>query len=1783
MTVFSENEHGAPSVAPLKPLSLLSNGLRFQPHTFADQWLGQWGLVGDAPVTVTYQEVETEESAAISKRTSVPLRDAVTQGFLIAHQSRVHPSARSPREGWVYPHRSLMSLDFSSLRVAGKPLSPDVLQQLQTGIAPGYQGTGQPVVTEVDAQGNLLSVRGKEQARQLALLDSNQVKLARLFAGLPTFDSVLKSLLISRIKINIPETKFRPSLLENIDPDHWYVNHFSIDAVGGRSLIASQSFTDVLLSCLATDTPPTYAVGGVGFFTRPDAVEEADSVFASPVDRKILAAMEAVFYIAQPTTNDSLKRQFRDDFIAFRRNKHWGDSLDTSTRPTAEAAFAHLLSRRFLHLFDLYKADRDSGLALTPSERSQQSEEDRLLDLITTHPGMADRNRLLRAPIPHVYAVMLDMGSAAAQKWPAAMVIKRTDQPWLFLYSLERGIQRFRSFQALVNKVSPTYDGQKRTIRDISSELSGHVFEVAADDLLQIQGAALETYLNAPQNETVALAAFALNVEDALDLPMLSLSGPLTVRQEILVENNRPDFYKSATGSEQSTYRNLEKQVLEAAYELGARDIQTLWQFTRQKVKHYLQQTVHPGIDPDPDKCLVTFSFGKSASPRQSRISSLTQLMLDNLRPTQYPNAMREVQAVYVADQDGQRIRHPANGYFVTLTGRELARMVTSIDAGGSYQTLLGKEMNKPDYKKSWQTAYLANMKFKGYEAALRGNEVFKSTVLDTAFTPPKPCKRLALWLDAVLRSPAAQTRPLVLGRRVHVHGLLLGGSVGAGGQHGRMSNALSIDGPLIFSEQEGPDIKGTVGVYFPDSPEGDDFHEFADLSDGVAELLPREEWQAYFRSRIATSDPEEIKRTLGQRGGRPLIRGTLLSGDLLEALHRAHVNFHSAHADHRSNSNLDVHYQTLGRFGQVAVEVALELATMFLAPGFQMLKSIIKTGLLISRTGSIPLNLKTLAFVHTVANHGGWRLVRNVTLAPRGQSSFRVLTARQSQDEALTGLPLEAAVYRSYAVSDTSVIQGLTADARGFYRTTVSDMATGKVIARPVYVRQPDGTVFRVHDHTKLNATEATLVDPATGLNIRSVGVMRSTVARMPNGEWRAVGFGRGGGKRPADTPAQPGPSKKPALWVSDVSNSIRTPGTWNNRIMDLVPSIMTRLTIWPQNRSLLIIDEISAERAWSVRFTPGQHETIYPVAEHPDRADTDVVLRRTGHDHYSLLLGESVVEFNADGDCLFNALTAGLNAGQAQETFTMQGLRNAAADHVDQHPELSQYVAPEVSDIQQALFENAPSLVNLLDNAAVLDLTRIIYGTPNPHRLFQPTLDYLDLHVTRSIRTAITEAPGTRLPPEILQEVGRLVSPRSPANLMVNTSAPFSAQEKVTMQRLFEDILLRPVDDQNILRLLDNKYLLVSRDVAHIMLEYGVTARQLLGHHPRNSLGYVRFDEELHGHLDADAIEELLDGAHLVDRNDLDDAQDLLKRVRDKFVDDDAELFDQFMYADRVERTIDLLRTALGRFPVLRRRVDILLRSPVIIHNLGGMLPVSEVARLIRNPALTDRRFELIAAYANSRYGELERTGRIDFDWMQVFDDRNLQSIITYQNNLTAFMRFLGTARENIESIDVTAVAKLFSPPGHLPSNTRVALLFNTPGLLGNLMGLQPNYAMQIWLDLIGPHFSDATIGRALQRPGSLRTGLDFALALRDSMGNEEAHANRIVQSLLSISQRRAQQYLYSFDFPTNRLGHSRLDFAVYLESHQQIPGWAWQYARRGVTPDSLKQFGEMKPKPD
>ena len=1632
------------------------------------------------------------------------------------------------------------------------------------------------VQTNVDTQERAFSVQEQEQRRLLGRLEDNQAELARLFAALPTFDTVVQGLLVSTIKVGIDEHQFRTPPPSDLDPDHCYVNHFTVDSRGARTLTSSQSFTELQRDGLLTDAPPTFTLGGLGFFSRPDSVDEADSLFVSAVDTRILRTMEAAFYIATPTTQDRVKRQFREALARF-RTKHWNGSPDSITPVTREAAFADLLLIRFQHFFDLYKADRSPAAQLTQGERILRAEEDRLLDIITTHPSRADRSRLMRAPIAHVYAVTLEMGAEAYQTWPAAMVIKRVDRPALFLYSMERGLLRFDSFQQLVNKVQPLYKGQARTIRDIASELSGHVFEGAAAELLQIQSTALEAALNAPGNATVAVSVFAKQVEDALSLPMLSLVGPLLFRVATHLENNRPNFYKTATLLQQAHYRRLEGRVMGAAYQLGD-GIQTLEQFARQKVRGYLQQTVHTGIAPDPDKTRITLFSGKSVDPRNSRVTSLTQLMLDNVRSPQYPNAMREISTVYLVDKQGERIRHPATGAPITLAGDELARMATTLDVGGNYEILLRKELNKPGYKAAWQAAYLANMKFKRYEATLRGSDVFRVDVLDKTLKPPKPRKQLALWLRAILESPSAEARPQVSGRQVHVYALLLGGGVGVGGQNGTMGDAVSIDGALIFTDQDGPVIKGTVGVYFPDSPKGQDLHEFSDLSDGVTGLLQQEEWQTYFRSRIASADQEEIKKLLGQHRSRPLIRGLLITGDFLEPHHRAHVNFHSAYADHRSTSNREIRRQTALRVGMAAVESVLDLVGLLFTPGFRLLKSAVETGYRAFRTG-IPMDLKTLLRVHNLASRKGRRPVHGVVLPLRGQPS--AVAPHQRQGETSMGLPLEEALYRRYAVTDASLIQGVSADAQGFYRPAITDSVTGSV-TRPVYVRQPDGTVFRVHDHTRLNATEATLVDPSTGLSIRSSGVMRSTVARMPDGEWRAVGFGQGGGKRPGETSPQPGPSKpkRPAMSSRAVSDLVRTPGIWDEDVVDLIPAIMTRLPSWPQNRSLLIMDEIVPERDWSVRFTPGQVESVYPMSVHPDRASTDIVLRRIAQNHYSLILPGRVETFDPDGDCFFNAIVLGLSEGQAQGAFSMQGLRNAVANYIDQHPELSPYLPVPQTATQRALLDRAPSLKELLGRDAFRDLTRIVHGDPNPHHLFQPTLNCLRRYADHWGRAVLDRAQDAIFPPEILQAIGRHLSPRAPGPLD-RWYAPLSTQERLSLRSFLEDVLLEPVQNRYIDALLDDRHLALSHSQIHIMLEYGVTSGELSWNYPINEDSYVLFDEAIHGHLDEDELEEFLDGASLVTRDDLDELADNIRRITGRHVDDDAELLGLLIDFNSADRTRDLYRMALARFPALRRRAAILLESPIISWTLGDRLSVALFASWLRNPALSDARLRVIARYADTRYQELLKETDLDIDWMTPFDDRNVQDVFTHREALTGLMRFLNGASGAVGDVDMPAVAGLFRLLGHPLSNSRVALLFNAPGLWDAIQRFPQVQAQQIWSELIGPYFTDVTIQRVLGQTDALSSELNFARALGAGLSAADARANQIVRNLFGLGQSRAQQYLYNFDFPTDRLGHSRLDFALHLESHLTVPEWAWQYAREGVTPDSLRPFGEAKPK--
>ncbi|MBO1540654.1 DUF6543 domain-containing protein [Pseudomonas sp. OA65] len=1766
MSSFFRDESNTASqavLADLTPLKPLPNASPFKSHEFANQWLLELGLQGDAKVGVTYQEVKAANKPVEDKRAWVHLRVAVTQGFLTAYQSKPIPGHASFTrcESWVaYPYRNRMSPDFSTLRVNGLALSNSVLTKLQEGVPPDYKGE-EPAHTAVVRPPSPLDPREAIRGTLLKRLGTHAADLARLFAGLPTFDTVLKHLLVTSIREKFDPSQFRAPLRQTLDPDSCYVNHFTTDTFGKRSLVSSKSFSDVLWDCLLDNAPPGNTIGGVGFFTRPDSVEDRDSVFVAPLDETTLQAMESAFHIANPTTHYRVRLQFLDDLTAFRTKESLEDSRDASIRITVEQALAFRLSQRFLYLFDLYKADRNPTVQLSQAARIIQYDEDRLLDLILTHPAKASRDRLMnKARMAYVYKVMLDTGGEAQQTWPAAFVIKQIDLDVLFLYSLEGGIQRFDDVHEMVATVSPFYEGQKRKIKHIDLELFEHVFENAAKELLQLQHTALETVLKDPEKAQFDLIAFATATEAALELPMLALEGPLIARGETLLKNARPGAYRTASTFKKMTYRALEHEASKTEEEAARERVQSLLVFTREKIKAYLRSRLHVDIDPDPDKTLITLFQGNACRLKDSRAVSLTQLMLDNLRPAQYPNAMREILPVYLADEDGRPVYHPVTGCLIVLSGPELAQMATHLDIGGRYEIYIGEKLQANDHQKAWWNAYKANMNLRGYEAILKGDEVFKAEVLDGT-TPARHEKQVPLWLDAVLKSSSAKERKSVQGRKVNVYGLLLGGSVGAANQQGTLGNATSVDGVLIFSDQDGPDIQGTVGVHFPDSPDGNDFQEFSNLGDGIANLLQVETWRAYFSSRIATNNPEEIKQLLGQRGGRPLIRGSLITGDLGEALYAAHIKFLGAHANHRSNSNREITHQTI----VIAVMSAFE-TLIDVVGALAFFYGFLKVFMFVAKTGRIPIHLsivKDLLASGVTRNPGA-----GMTGLSRSGSFFQGMMARLKQQKQPAGLALEPAIYSRYAVADRSVIRGLSPDAGGFYRAAVQDVATGTVTARPVYVRQPDGTVLRVHDHTKVNATEAILVDPDTGLSIRSSGVMRSTVARMPNGEWRAVGFGLGGGgrKRPRSPSPKPGPSRPTVAVpgsppeadtlsqsIQDMAALVERSGEWANPVMDLVPEFMPNLASWPSNRGLVVIDERPGRDVSMMRFVSGANPA-YQLTSAPD-LQADVVVRRRGGNHYELLQANHAapIEMPRDGDCFFSAVALGLNTLEGGNAFSVRGLRVASARYIRQNGQMFSFM-----ETPQPLSGVEPMLENLLGRETLHVLTRGFSEAPAQSGLFQPLRLYLDAAVHASPLAAATQRNR-------LKRFSDLLPARHRYGL-ASLREPYTPEQLTAIRVFVGQVLVGDENKEMLNSIFRDPAFTVTRDLVHVMLEYGISIGDLHKFYPKNQRGYVLYDTAVHGQLSARELLDSMGRADFVYPTQLTALADRLRVNTGVHVIDTERLMHLYRYEQSVIRTIGLLRASLRNSPLLLHRAEILLASPVISNNLGGRLRIAVFARWIGQTAISQEKVRAMARYADMRLSELLSTGTIDIRWIHLFDEPNIGRILDSSSEIVNFYRYVTPSSAKAE---MPVVLRLLSAAGESPSNSRVAMLLSTPNLFDNLSrNFTPEQARKVWTDLISQNYSDSNIQGTLARADALNSEVDFAASLVIQLMEDVKRAEQIVASIVAdpAISANVMANLYRFELTNNRAQHNWLSFVEHVSRSKQIPDWAWQYKKSG-----------------
>ncbi|QXI53483.1 dermonecrotic toxin domain-containing protein [Pseudomonas alvandae] len=1771
-----------PQLPPLSPLNGLPDGNPFKPHDFADPWLLALGLQGDAQVRVFYQEIKAAGRAVEDSAAWVPLRAAVTQGFLEAYQSKPIPSPTTFArcESWViYPYRNRMSLDFSLLRVDGLRLSHSVLTKLQTGVPPQYSGQNQVVDTEVGSRESPGSLREEVQRKQLKRLYAHRADLARLFAGLPTFDSVLSHVVVGLMLETIDPGKFRGPVLQDVDPGHWYVNRFSTDSRGHRSLVSSSTFSEVLWESLLNHEPPDFAVENVGFFTRPDTVQEIDSVFVDPIDESIVQAMASAFDIANPTTHDRVARQFLDDFVGFRFKEIQG-ALDRPDVFTTEEELALRLSQRFSYLFDLYKADRDPSVRLSDAARILQHAEDRLLEIIITHPSKAGRERLMnKQGVPRVYKVMLDIKDQAAQKWPAAMVIKRTDTEAMFLYSLEGGIQKFDDFQELVDTVNPFHEGQERKIAHIDFELIAPVFEDAAKELLQLQYTALESVLKAPEKARFDLKVFAAATEAALQLPMLELDGPLLARINTLFRNSRPEAYTVASVAQKRTYRHLEREASKADEKAAGKRVQSLMEFAREKINAYLRTLLHVDIDPDPDRTFITLFQGAACNVKDSRVASLTQLMLDNIRPSVYPNAMREIFPVQLADEEGRPLFHPVTGRLIVLSGPELAQMATSLDIGENYDAYLKGKLRAPDYQEAWWSAYKANMSFKGYEATLNGDQVFTSMVIVQGSKSAKLEKVIPLWLNAVLSSSTAQERKQVQGRKVHVHGLLLGGTTAMGNHPGRMSNSTSIDGVLIFSDQEGADIHGPVGVYFPDSPGEHDFYEFPDLGDGIAQLLKLETWQDYFSSRIATNNPDELRRTLGLQGGRPLIRGSLIDGNLPEALYAAHIRFLNAYANHRSNSNREIRYQTIVTLSMAALEAVIDIASTF-----AFFLGFLRLFLLVSKTGRIPLHWGIVRYLTAVGV--ARRPVGGMVGLSRNRSFLQDVLSRLRSPEKTGGLLLERAIYSRFSANDGSVIRGVVPDAGGFYRPTVQDVSTGIVTARPVYVRQPDGTVLRVHDNTKLNATEATLVDPETGLSIRSSGVVRSTIARMPDGEWRAVGFGLGGGgvKRSRSPSPQPGPSQAGSSSLSflnpdalprsleDMVALVERSGEWNNVMMDMVPELMPNLPSWPRNRGLVIIDERPGGQAATMRFASGT-APIYQVASPPDLA-SDVVVRRRGGNHYELLQANRAepIQVPRDGDCFFNVVAQGLNALEGGNDFSVRGLRVASARYLRQNRQLLSFLeAPQplvqlesalegmLGDGRPVIQNTAPMPVESLLRGILgwesLDFLRgVMSEVPWPEELFHP----LRLYLGQS---------GLSLPPTatqyvLLKDIAAMI-PSRPRSGLAPLHIPYTPGQIKSIQYFLYNILKVKGSSETLRTILKDPFFELNSDLMHMLFEYGVDIDDLRKFYPRNPEGYIFYDETVHGDISVSDFKTSNGGAEPVYLYNLQAVANRWREDTGVIVSDIPRLMRVYRYEEQVRRTVGLLR-ATFRKRLLLEFVETLLTSSVISSHLGGRLPVPVFARWVSHPSLNKRKLRAIAKYSMTRVTELFASGTIDIKWIHQFDQTNAAKVVNNLDMLVSFYQFLVPSSTET---GMPAAVSLFSAAGAPPVNSRVKLLLDVPDLFDRLRNnFTPEQAQSVWRELISPNYSGGNINNTLAQEGSLNSEAEFTSALINSLMLDARRADGMATSILadhSISER-LRNSLYQFDLSNNRAEYNWLSFVTYVRRHGQIPSWAWLYKK-------------------
>ncbi|MGY2200242.1 TcdA/TcdB pore-forming domain-containing protein [Pseudomonas gingeri] len=508
---------------------------------------------------------------------------------------------------------------------------------------------------------------------------------------------------------------------------------------------------------------------------------------------------------------------------------------------------------------------------------------------------------------------------------------------------------------------------------------------------------------------------------------------------------------------------------------------------------------------------------------------------------------------------------------------------------------------------------------------------------------------------------------------------------------------------------------------------------------------------------------------------------------------------------------------------------------------------------------------------------------------------------------------------------------------------------------------------------------------------------------------------------------PIDPPPALPPR--VSAIAGLIRL-GSWNARVMDIVAPLMPSLSDWPSHGSLVIIDCQGPGPGWSVRYRQGLHEDAYGFRVNPDMfvARQDVVLYRSAPDHYSAWLHGNRVDAPAGEDSFFHALALALNLGRDSDTFTVERLRDATAEHIERHPEIAPFVTAEHLPLYAQALEHCAELNIWLGSEVYQELTAILKGFPNPYGLFQPVIRYLETTLpSRSPRLsrvvdaafdAVHQRHALRpLPAEIRQIIDRYIDAPPRPVLSLLAAGP-------SRRRLLETLLLGPSEAADI-DFLEQRIFIFDDSIRHILLEYGATAAQLRGY----ALQYI---------------------------------------------------------GNQITARRDLLRATLQRVPALLERLDIIFSSPTLTPPMAEGINIGQIAHLLHDPHISTTRLRLISRCADA--GILNINLLENADGIRPLTDEVLSRLLEHQQELLGLARQMGF--QDIAPLLLPFRAdpivwtqnQFRSAP---LANARLNLLLDTPGLFSMLRQRSNRVVEKMWTQLTSATHDNARVRHALASP--------------------------------------------------------------------------------------------------